>query len=80
MMVDDERVVQQGLGWFLRESWKRYPDETEELLLEFKDRAGRVIYQYATEKMTAAAKARFKAEKRKAGGGERPKAGSRRPR
>jgi 3-methyladenine DNA glycosylase AlkD len=60
MMLDEERVVQQGLGWFLREAWKRHPDLVEPLLLEFKDRAGRVIYQYATEKMSAAGKARFR--------------------
>lgn len=66
MMLDEERVVQQGLGWFLREAWKRHPDVVEPLLLEFKDSAGRIIYQYATEKMTAAGKARFKAAKRKA--------------
>lgn len=63
MMLDDERVVQQGLGWFLRECWKRHPDLVEPFLLEHKDRAGRVIYQYATEKMTAEAKARFRADK-----------------
>lgn len=66
MMLDGERVVQQGLGWFLREAWKRAPETAEPLLLEFKDSAGRVIYQYATEKMTPAGKARFKAEKKAA--------------
>lgn len=69
MMLDGERVVQQGLGWFLREAWKRAPQAVEPLLLEFKDTAGRVIYQYATEKMTPAGKARFKAVKKSAKAG-----------
>jgi len=63
MMLDRERVVHQGLGWFLREAWKRAPDAAEPFLLEFKDTAARLIFQYATEKMTAAGKARFRAEK-----------------
>ncbi|MGC4052102.1 MAG: DNA alkylation repair protein [Paludibaculum sp.] len=60
LMLDPERVVQQGMGWFLRETWKRDPKPVEALLLEFKDRAPRVIYQYATEKMTPARKAAFR--------------------
>ncbi|MGJ5818353.1 DNA alkylation repair protein [Paludibaculum fermentans] len=60
LMLDPERVVQQGLGWFLRETWKREPKPVEALLLEFKDQAPRVIYQYATEKMTPARKAAFR--------------------
>ncbi|MBN9661198.1 MAG: DNA alkylation repair protein [Acidobacteria bacterium] len=60
LMLDPERVVQQGLGWFLRETWKREPKPVEALLMEFKDQAPRVIYQYATEKMTPARKAAFR--------------------
>lgn len=60
LMLDPERVVQQGLGWFLRETWKREPKPVEALLLEFKEKAPRVIYQYATEKMTPARKAAFR--------------------
>jgi 3-methyladenine DNA glycosylase AlkD len=60
MMLDAERVVHQGLGWFLREAWKRDPKPVESFLLEWKDQAPRLIYQYATEKMTPEAKARFK--------------------
>ena len=64
MMLDTERVVHQGLGWFLREAWKRAPDVVEPFLLEYKDTAARLIFQYATEKMTPAGKARFRAAKR----------------
>jgi 3-methyladenine DNA glycosylase AlkD len=63
MMLDDERVVHQGLGWFLREAWKRDAKTVEPFLLEFKDTAARLIFQYATERMTAGDKARFRAEK-----------------
>jgi 3-methyladenine DNA glycosylase AlkD len=65
MMADAERVVHQGLGWFLREAWKIEPEPVEKLLLEWKDRAARLIFQYATEKMTAAGKARFRSTKPK---------------
>ena len=60
MMADTERVVHQGLGWFLREAWKLEPEPVEKLLFEWKDRAARLIFQYATEKMTAEGKARFR--------------------
>jgi 3-methyladenine DNA glycosylase AlkD len=60
MMQDPERVVHQGLGWFLREAWKVRPDAVERFLLEWKGTAPRLIYQYATEKMTPANKARFR--------------------
>ncbi len=36
MMPDPERVVHQGLGWFLREAWKRYPEPVEAFLLKWK--------------------------------------------
>ena len=60
LMHDCERFVQQGLGWFLRELWKRHPKPVEALLLRHKDTAPRVIFQYATEKMTAEQKSRFR--------------------
>jgi 3-methyladenine DNA glycosylase AlkD len=63
LMLDPERVVQQGLGWFLRETWKLYPRPVEAFLREWKDQAPRLIYQYATEKMPKAARARFRREK-----------------
>lgn len=60
MMQDPERVVQQGLGWFLREAWKKQPKPVEAFLLEWKERAPRLIYQYATEKMAPAERTRFR--------------------
>jgi 3-methyladenine DNA glycosylase AlkD len=60
LMMDEERVVHQGVGWFLREAWKRQPEPVERLLFEWKDRAARLIFQYATEKMSAQQKERFR--------------------
>ncbi len=65
MMKDEEKVVRQGLGWCLREAWKKEPDLVEGFLLGWKDACGRLIIQYATEKMTPAQRARFKAAKPK---------------
>ena len=63
LMMDEEKKVQQGLGWFLREAWKIKAKETETFLLKWKDKAPRVIFQYATEKMTAEEKKRFRKKK-----------------
>jgi 3-methyladenine DNA glycosylase AlkD len=63
MMMDPAREVHQGLGWFLREAWKKQPEITEKFLLKYKDTAPRLIFQYATEKMDAAGKLRFRKTK-----------------
>jgi 3-methyladenine DNA glycosylase AlkD len=60
MMTDPERVVHQGLGWFLREMWKKQPEPVEAFLLRWKDRCARLIIQYATEKMTKEDRLRFR--------------------
>lgn len=60
LMLDPEREVHQGMGWFLREAWKISPAEVEPFLEKWKDAAPRLIIQYACEKMTADAKLRFK--------------------
>ncbi len=65
MMLDEERFVQQGLGWFLREAWKKRAGPVESFLLKWKDSAPRKIYQYATEKMTKEQKGRFRRERKK---------------
>jgi len=63
LMTDKEREVHQGVGWFLREVWKLKKDETEKFLFKWKNVSPRLIYQYATEKMTKEEKLRFKKEK-----------------
>ena len=60
MMMDPVREVHQGLGWFLREAWKKQPEPTELFLLKWKDSAARLIFQYATEKMTLEGKQKFR--------------------
>jgi len=64
LMMDTERVVHQGLGWFLREAWKIKPGMVEEFLLKWKNDAARLIFQYATEKMTKEERLRFRKEKK----------------
>ena len=63
LMEDKEKVVHQGLGWVLREIWKLEPELAEPFLMKWKDRAARLIYAAACEKMTAEKKALFKASK-----------------
>jgi 3-methyladenine DNA glycosylase AlkD len=63
MMMDPEREVHQGLGWFLREAWKRQPSQIEPFLYKWKNKAPRLIFQYATEKMTPVEKQRYRKEK-----------------
>jgi len=60
LMMDTEKKVQQGLGWFLREAWKIKRKETEAFLLKWKDKSPRTIFQYATEKMTAEERKAFR--------------------
>lgn len=63
LMTDKERVVQQGLGWFLREAWKRDSKTVESFLLKWKNTSPRLIFQYATEKMNSEKKKLFKKDK-----------------
>lgn len=65
LMLDTEKFVQKGLGWFLREAWKIYPEETEKFLLKWKDTCGRIIIQYATEKMNKKNRNRFRRSPKK---------------
>lgn len=60
LMSDKAHKVQQGLGWLLREVWKKYPAETEKFLLKWKDICGRTIIQYATEKMEKEYRIKFR--------------------
>jgi 3-methyladenine DNA glycosylase AlkD len=63
MMMDPAREVHQGLGWFLREAWKKQPAQIEPFLLKYRNSAPRLIFQYATEKMTAEQKQKFRKDK-----------------
>ena len=59
LMQDREKTVQQGVGWFLRELWKNAPQEVEDFLFEYKDKASQNLLQNATEKMHKDKKRRF---------------------
>jgi 3-methyladenine DNA glycosylase AlkD len=63
LMLDLEREVHQGMGWFLREAWKISPAEVEAFLEKHKETAPRLIIQYACEKMSAENKLRFRRTK-----------------
>lgn len=63
MMHDPEREVHQGLGWFLRETWKKQPDAAEAFLLKYKETSPRLIFQYACEKMSPEGKEKFRRNK-----------------
>ncbi len=63
MMMDPEREVHQGLGWFIRECWKRDRKLTEDFLLKWKNDCARLIIQYATEKMTKEERLAFRRDK-----------------
>ncbi len=60
LMEDPEEDVQKGLGTLLREIWKKYPETAEDFLLKWKDRCGRKIIHYATEKMDKESRLKFK--------------------
>jgi 3-methyladenine DNA glycosylase AlkD len=63
LMEDKEEDVQKGLGTLLREIWKKQPAIAEGFLLKWKDKCGRKIIQYATEKMDKDNKAKFQKTK-----------------
>ncbi|MBK8052725.1 MAG: DNA alkylation repair protein [Saprospiraceae bacterium] len=51
LMLDDSEYVQKGIGTLLCGMWKKHPSQIEDFLLKWKDKCGRLIIQYATEKM-----------------------------
>lgn len=64
LMMDSEREVHQGLGWFLRECWKRDRKATENFLMKWKNDCARLIIQYATEKMTKEERLAFRRDRK----------------
>ena len=51
LMHDEYEYVQKGIGTLLRGLWKKHPSRIEDFLMKWKDTCGRLIIQYATEKM-----------------------------
>jgi 3-methyladenine DNA glycosylase AlkD len=60
LMLDKSEYVQKGIGTLLRGLWKKYPREIENFLLAWKDKCGRLIVQYATEKMDKEYRRKFR--------------------
>ena len=63
LMDDESEYIQKGLGTLLRELWKKQPKETEKFLYEWKDKCGRLIIRYATEKMDKEYRKKFRKAK-----------------
>ncbi|MBE0661000.1 MAG: DNA alkylation repair protein [Bacteroidales bacterium] len=59
LMMDGSEYVQKGIGTLLRGLWKKYPDDIEAFLLQWKDHCGRLIISYATEKMDKEKRRKF---------------------
>ena len=64
IMLDDSEYVQKGIGTLLRGLWKKYPKKIENFLLQWKDQCGRLIIQYATEKMDKENRKQFRKAKK----------------
>lgn len=60
LMLDPSEYVQKGIGTLLRTFWKTQPEETETFLYTWKDRCGRLVVQYATEKMDKEYRKKFR--------------------
>lgn len=60
LMLDDSEYVQKGIGTLLRGMWKKYPSQIEDFLLKWKDKCGRLIIQYSTEKMDKEYRKKFR--------------------
>ncbi|MFQ6003544.1 MAG: DNA alkylation repair protein, partial [Candidatus Zixiibacteriota bacterium] len=63
LILDPERVVHQGVGWLLREAWKRSPRKVENFLYQWKGQAPRLIIQYATEKIDKEKRKKFRQDR-----------------
>lgn len=63
LMLDNSEYVQKGIGTLLRGLWKKYPSEIEDFLMKWKDKCGRLIIQYSTEKMDKEYRKKFRKSK-----------------
>jgi 3-methyladenine DNA glycosylase AlkD len=63
LMLDNSEYVQKGIGTLLRGLWKKYPSEIEEFIIKWKDKCGRLIIQYSTEKMDKEYRKKFRKSK-----------------
>ena len=63
LMNDNSENVQKGIGTLLRGLWKSHPERVEDFLMTWKETCGRLIIQYATEKMDKEYRKKFRREK-----------------
>ncbi len=63
IMLDNSEYVQKGIGTLLRGLWKKHPDKIESFLMKWKDKCGRLIIQYSTEKMDKENRKKFRKSK-----------------
>jgi 3-methyladenine DNA glycosylase AlkD len=63
LMLDKSEYVQKGIGTLLRGLWKKYPSDVEHFLMKWKDQCGRLIVQYAIEKMDKEYRKKFRRKK-----------------
>lgn len=63
LMLEKSEYVQKGIGTLLRGLWKKYPSEIDDFLMKWKDQCGRLIVQYATEKMDKEYRKKFRKSK-----------------
>jgi 3-methyladenine DNA glycosylase AlkD len=63
LMLDESEYVQKGIGTLLRGLWKKYPIQIEDFLMKWKDKCGRLIVQYSTEKMDKEYRKKFRKSK-----------------
>ncbi|MBN2395637.1 MAG: DNA alkylation repair protein [Candidatus Atribacteria bacterium] len=63
LMLDNSEYVQKGIGTLLRGLWKKYPADIEIFLMKWKDKCGRLIIQYSTEKMDKEYRKKFSKRK-----------------
>ena len=63
LMLDNSEYVQKGIGTLLRGLWKKHPADIEIFLMKWKDKCGRLIIQYSTEKMDKEYRKKFRKSK-----------------
>lgn len=56
LMIDEDDMVQKGVGWMLKEASKTHPQEIHEYLIKWKSKSPALILRYASEKLPEALK------------------------
>ena len=51
LMLDEDNMVQKGVGWMLKEASVEHPNEVHEYLLRWKPKTTALVLRYASEKL-----------------------------